>query len=115
MGLILQLAFKDRHSFIVDVAEKIEKSSLGLRLFMFNYAAISWDFKCTLHFYKSTGQQGRLIQINSFKVVEDVVAPEWDENLILVEDNDGPHGRESFGFVASRQYICMLLQDAMTR
>jgi transposase len=56
------------------------------------YGIISWDFKGTLHFYEGTGKQGRLIQSDYVKILEDVVAPEWDENLILVENNDGPHG-----------------------
>ena len=56
------------------------------------FATISWDFKGTLHFCIGTGKQGRLIQADYIKILEEVVAPEWDENLIFVEDNDGPHG-----------------------
>jgi transposase len=37
-------------------------------------------------------KQDCLIQSNYVKILEDIVAPEWDENLILIEDNDGPHG-----------------------
>ena len=56
------------------------------------YTTISWNFKGTLHFYTGTGKGGRLIQADYIKILEEVVAPEWDENLILIEDNDGPHG-----------------------
>lgn len=39
-----------------------------------------------------TGKQGRLIQTDYIKILEEVIAPEWDENLIFMEDNDGSHG-----------------------
>jgi hypothetical protein len=55
------------------------------------FATISWDFKGTLHFYTGTGKQGRLIQADYMKILKEVVAPKWDENLIFIEDNDGPH------------------------
>ena len=55
------------------------------------YTTISWNFKDTLHFYTDIGKGGRLIQADYIKILEEVVAPEWDENLILIEDNDGPH------------------------
>jgi hypothetical protein len=46
------------------------------------FATISWDFKGTLHFYIGT-------QADYIKILEEVVALEWDENFIFVEDNDG--------------------------
>jgi transposase len=52
---------------------------------------MSWDFKGTLHFYIGTGKQGRLIRADYIKILEEVVAPEWDENLIFREDNNGPY------------------------
>jgi hypothetical protein len=55
------------------------------------FATISWNFKGTLHFYTGTGKQGRLIQADYIKILKEIVAPEWDKNLIFVEDNNGPH------------------------
>ncbi|KAF7503136.1 hypothetical protein GJ744_004278 [Endocarpon pusillum] len=75
--------------------EKLSKTQYKLKRknqTIYVYATISWDFKGTLHSYEGTGKDGRLIQADYVKILEEVVTPEWDENLILIEDNDGPHG-----------------------
>ncbi|KAF7502236.1 hypothetical protein GJ744_006419 [Endocarpon pusillum] len=31
-------------------------------------------------------------------ILEEIVAPEWDKDCVLVEDNDGPHGTKDKAF-----------------
>jgi DDE superfamily endonuclease len=56
------------------------------------YAYIGYDFKSELHFYTGSGGSGRLTQADYAVILEDVIAPNWDANCILLEDNDNSHG-----------------------
>ncbi|ERF73321.1 hypothetical protein EPUS_03154 [Endocarpon pusillum Z07020] len=56
------------------------------------FAYIGWDFKSKLHFYTGSGAGGRLTQVDYVTILEEVVAPNWDPNWVLLEDNDNAHG-----------------------
>jgi hypothetical protein len=56
------------------------------------YAVVGWNFKGALHFYTGLGKGGLLIQADYVIVLEGAVAPNWDKDFILFEDNDGPDG-----------------------
>jgi hypothetical protein len=53
------------------------------------FAHIGYNFKSELH---GTGGSGRLTQADYVVILEGVVAPNWDANWILLEDNDNSHG-----------------------
>jgi DDE superfamily endonuclease len=55
-------------------------------------AYIGYDFKSELYFYTGAGGSGRLTQADYVVILEGVVAPNWDANWILLEDNDNSHG-----------------------
>jgi hypothetical protein len=61
------------------------------------YAEVGWNFKGQLHFYTGLDVGGRLIQADYIVILEGVVAPTWDDDFILLEDNDGPHGTQGKG------------------
>ncbi|ERF71509.1 hypothetical protein EPUS_00498 [Endocarpon pusillum Z07020] len=61
------------------------------------YAVIGWNFKGQLHFYTGSGVGGRLIQDDYMAILKEIVAPDWDKDSILIEDNDGPHGTKGKG------------------
>jgi DDE superfamily endonuclease len=56
------------------------------------FGVVGHNYKGHLHFYTGTGIGGRLIQSDYVTILEEIVAPDWQEDWILVEDNDGPHG-----------------------
>lgn len=56
------------------------------------FGVIGWNYKSKLHFYTGSGVGGRLIQEDYIQILKDVVAPDWDVDCILLEDNDQPHG-----------------------
>jgi DDE superfamily endonuclease len=56
------------------------------------FAYIGHDFKSQLHFYIGSGVGGRLTQVDYVRILEDVVAPNWRPDWILLEDNDNSHG-----------------------
>ncbi len=62
------------------------------------YAVIGYDFKGQLHFYTGSEIGGRLIQNDYMIILEQIVAPEWDKDCVLIEDNDGPHGTKGKAF-----------------
>ena len=55
------------------------------------YGVIEWNFKGQLHFYTGSGIGGRLVQADYMVILDQVVAPNWNKNCVLVEDNDGSH------------------------
>jgi hypothetical protein len=59
---------------------------------------IRWNYKGALHFYTGSGKGGRLIQQDYIEILTGVVPKDWQEDWILVEDNDGPHGTKGEGF-----------------
>jgi hypothetical protein len=61
------------------------------------FAYIGWNFKSRLHFYTGSGSKGRLLQVDYLKILEDIVAPTWDQDWILLEDNDAAHGTRGQG------------------
>jgi hypothetical protein len=50
-----------------------------------------------LHFYTGSGVNGRLIQDDYIVILEGVVAPNSDNEMILLEDNDRLHGTRGKG------------------
>jgi hypothetical protein len=56
------------------------------------FAYIGYDFRSELHFYTGAGGSGRLTQADYVMILEGVVAPDWDKDWILLEDNDNSHG-----------------------
>jgi DDE superfamily endonuclease len=56
------------------------------------YGVIGRDYKSPLHFYTGSGGGGRLTQADYLTIIEEVIAPNWDKDWILVEDNDNAHG-----------------------
>jgi DDE superfamily endonuclease len=56
------------------------------------FAYIGHDCKSRLYFYEGSGVGGRLTQVDYVQILEDVVAPDWDPDWILLEDNDNSHG-----------------------
>jgi DDE superfamily endonuclease len=56
------------------------------------FVYIGYDFKSELHFYTGAGGSGRLTQADYVVILEGVVAPNWDANWTLLEDNDNSHG-----------------------
>ena len=61
------------------------------------YDVIGWNFKGQLHFYTGSGIEGRLIQSDYMIILKEIVAPNWDKDCVLIEDNDGPHGIKDKG------------------
>ena len=61
------------------------------------HGEIGWNFKGQLHFYTGTGVGGRLVQADYLVILEEVIAPHWSSDLILLEDNDNAHGTRSKG------------------
>jgi DDE superfamily endonuclease len=56
---------------------------------------IGHDCKSRLYFYEGLRVGGRLTQVDYVRILEDVVAPDWDPDWILLEDNDNSHGTQS--------------------
>ena len=56
------------------------------------FAVIGWDYKGELYFYEGSGKNGALTQDDYMQILEFVVLPDWDPEMTLLEDNDGPHG-----------------------
>jgi transposase len=56
------------------------------------FAYIGRDFKSKLHFYTGSGVEGRLTQADYIVILEEVIAPKWDSEWVLLEDNDQAHG-----------------------
>jgi hypothetical protein len=56
------------------------------------FAYIGWNYKSPLHFYTGAGGGGRLTQADYLVFLEEVIAPHWDKDWILLEDNDNAHG-----------------------
>jgi DDE superfamily endonuclease len=56
------------------------------------FSYIGWNYKGPLVFYTGSGGGGRLIQADYLVILEEVIAPNWDKDWILLEDNDGTHG-----------------------
>jgi transposase len=50
-----------------------------------------------LHFYTDLSVNRRLIQDDYIVILEGIVALNWDNEMILLEDNDGPHGTRGKG------------------
>jgi hypothetical protein len=73
------------------------------------FAYISYDFKSELHFYTGAGGSGRLTQADYVVILEEVVAPNWDANWILLEDNDNSHGTRGVkdNTVLTQKYLPM--------
>jgi hypothetical protein len=60
------------------------------------FGVIGWDYKMPkLHFYTGSGKGGRLLQTDYALILEKVVAPNWQQDWILLEDNDQAHGTRS--------------------
>lgn len=53
---------------------------------------IEWNHKDALHFYTGSGVGGRLTQADYMVILEGVIAKDWREDWVLVEDNDNAHG-----------------------
>jgi hypothetical protein len=56
------------------------------------FAYTGRDFKSKLHFYTGSGVGGRLTQADHMVILEEVIAPNWDPDWVLLEDNDQAHG-----------------------
>ena len=56
------------------------------------FAYIGWNFKSKLYFYTGSGVGGRFTQADYIVILEEFVAPNWNPNWILLEDNDQSHG-----------------------
>lgn len=56
------------------------------------FAYIGWNYKSSLTFFTGAGGGGRLTQADYLVLLEKVVAPNWNKDWILLEDNDGAHG-----------------------
>jgi hypothetical protein len=52
---------------------------------------IGWDYKSQLYFYESSNKNGALTQDDYMQILELVVFPDRDPEMILLEDKDGPH------------------------
>jgi hypothetical protein len=97
MKAISLVAFNDVREFIVDAAKLLEichKSSN----FDSNGAIRFGTYLRTLdgisrvgYFYTGAGGSGRLTQADYVVILEGVVAPNWEPNWILLEDNDNSH------------------------
>jgi hypothetical protein len=61
------------------------------------FAYIGWDFKSPLHFYTGSGVGGRLVQADYLTFLEEIIVPTWEEDWILLEDNDNAHGTRGKG------------------
>jgi transposase len=61
------------------------------------FANIRWDFKSRLHFCTGSGIGGRLIQADYLTFLEELIALIWQEEWILLEDNDNAHGTRGKG------------------
>ena len=56
------------------------------------FGVIGHDYKSSLHFYQSSGEKGRLIQVDYKDFLEKIVISDWQPHLLFVEDNDSAHG-----------------------
>jgi hypothetical protein len=59
------------------------------------FGIIGWNYKSHLHFYEGTGKGGRLKQVDYIGFLEEIVAPDWNADCVLLEDNDKAHGTKS--------------------
>ena len=52
---------------------------------------IRWNYKSPLHFYTGAEGRGRLTQADYPILLEEVVAPNWDKDWMLLEDNNNAY------------------------
>ena len=61
------------------------------------FGYIGYNYKSTLHFYKGTGKRGALVQKDYLEFLRNWIAPTWEEDWVLLEDNDSAHGTRGEG------------------
>lgn len=62
------------------------------------FGYIGWNYKSALHFYKGTGKRNALVQVDYMDFLRKWIAPTWEEDWILLEDNDTAHGTRGKGY-----------------